>query len=50
MFEFIWNVFEFYALAGNLDRYAEIGMEYVEKLRAIIRVNDLDKYATAKLQ
>jgi Bax protein len=39
-----------YALAGNLDRYAEIGMEYVEKLRAIIRVNDLDKYATAKLQ
>ena len=39
-----------YALAGNLDRYAEIGVEYVEKLRAIIRVNDLDKYATAKLQ
>ena len=39
-----------YALAGNLDRYAEIGMEYVEKLRTIIRVNDLDKYATAKLQ
>jgi Bax protein len=39
-----------YALAGNLDRYAEIGMEYVEKLRAIIRVNDLHKYATAKLQ
>jgi Bax protein len=39
-----------YALAGNLDRYAEIGMEYVDKLRTIIRVNDLDKYATAKLQ
>ena len=39
-----------YALAANLDRYAEIGVEYVEKLRAIIRVNDLDKYATAKLQ
>ena len=39
-----------YALAGNLDRYAEIGMEYVHKLRTIIRVNDLDKYATAKLQ
>ena len=39
-----------YALAGNLDRYAEIGMEYVEKLRTIIRVNDLEKYATAKLQ
>ena len=39
-----------YALAGNLDRYAEIGMEYVDKLHTIIRVNDLDKYATAKLQ
>ena len=39
-----------YALAGNLDRYAEIGMEYVGKLRTIIRVNDLDKYAMAKLQ
>ena len=39
-----------YALAGNLDRYAEIGMEYVDKLRTIIRVNDLDKYATAMLQ
>ena len=39
-----------YALAGNLDRYAEIGTKYVDKLRTIIRVNDLDKYATAKLQ
>ena len=38
-----------YALAGNLDRYAEIGTKYVDKLRTIIRVNDLDKYATAKL-
>ncbi len=39
-----------FALAGNLDSYAEIGMEYVDKLHTIIRVNDLDKYATAKLQ
>ncbi len=39
-----------YALAANLDRYAEIGMEYVDKLRTIIRTNDLDQYATAKLQ
>ena len=39
-----------YALAKNLDRYAEIGTEYVDKLRTIIRVNNLDQYATAKLQ
>jgi len=39
-----------YALAKNLNRYAEIGDEYVDKLRTIIRVNNLDQYATAKLQ
>ena len=39
-----------YVLAANLDRYAEIGMEYVDKLRTIIRINGLDKYATAKLK
>ncbi len=39
-----------YALAENLDRYAEIGIEYVDKLRAIIRVNQLDKYAMARLR
>ena len=39
-----------FALAGNLDRYAEIGTQYVDKLHTIIRVNGLDKYAKAKLQ
>lgn len=39
-----------YLLAFYLDGYAEIGFEYVEKLRAVMRVNDLDRFALAKLQ
>jgi Bax protein len=39
-----------YLLARYLDGYAEIGFEYVEKLRAVMRVNNLDRYALAKLQ
>ena len=36
-------------LAAYLDSYAEIGVEYVHKLRAIISSNDFDKYSRAQL-
>lgn len=36
-------------LAGTLLRYSQRGQDYVRSLRAIIRVNDLDAFTTAKL-
>ncbi|MDA9639634.1 glucosaminidase domain-containing protein [SAR116 cluster bacterium] len=39
-----------YQLAGFLDSYAEIGMQYVDKLRDLMRINSFSKYDTARLQ
>ncbi|NCF49235.1 MAG: hypothetical protein GWP36_06980 [Bacteroidetes bacterium] len=39
-----------YQLAGFLDSYAEIGMQYVYKLRDLMRINSFNKYDTARLQ
>jgi Bax protein len=37
-------------LATYLDSYAEIGMAYVDKLRAVMSSNDFDQYARARLR
>ena len=37
-------------LATYLDSYAEIGMAYVEKLRAVMLSNNFDQYALARLR
>lgn len=38
-----------YALAAGLDRYAETGMQYVEELRMLMRVNRLSDFEAAVL-
>ena len=37
-------------LAAYLDSYAEIGMAYVDKLRAVMSSNNFDQYARARLR
>ncbi len=37
-------------LAGALDKYSERGAEYVDTIRRIIRVNQLDQFDAARLQ
>ena len=37
-------------LAAYLDSYAEIGVAYVDKLRAVMSSNNFDQYARAKLR
>ena len=37
-------------LASYLDKYAEIGTAYVEKLRAVMSSNNFDQYAQARLR
>lgn len=37
------------ALAAGLERYSEIGLDYVEKLRALIRGNRLEDFDRARL-
>ena len=43
------KAYEAKILVKYLDRYAEIGYAYVEKLEVLIRSNDFDRFALAYL-